>query len=152
MTAPNQLTPLDRRVRSFFLKYARQVHLDEEELGASFELGKDGRIWMHELNQGGPVNTTITFNPDRVMAMAHLHPTDFTSNDGNYERALSFSGLDINCVNELFLQNKATLDVVHYVSVDWGRLILKYDPVAYTITYIPGVWNMNPDPNAGFLP
>ena len=136
---PNELTPTDRLARNFIAKHVRDVHADQEEVGASID--KTGnRLRIHTVNQGGPNGTDITYNPRTVSSTVHLHP-------GVEPNQLTFSGKDINSANRV--SAKLSRNVSNYVSVNNGQYILRYDPEQYTITYLPGVWGQVP---GGFIP
>jgi hypothetical protein len=136
---PSALTMLDRMARVFIAQHVADVHADQEEVGASFDR-KGGGFKLHAVNQGGPNETNITYNPKTITATVHLHP-------GVEPEQLTFSGADINSANKISAQ--LSRNVPSYVSVNNGQYILRYDPQAYTISFLPGVWGQLP---GGFIP
>jgi hypothetical protein len=130
---------MDRTARVFIAQHVSDVHADQEEVGASFDHIK-GKLYVHAVNQGGPNSTNITYDPQTIVATVHLHP-------GTDPDQLTFSSGDINSANRVSAE--LSRSIPSYVSVNNGQYILRYDPGAYTITFLPGVWGQVP---GGFVP
>jgi len=133
MPAIGELTATDIMARFFIMQQVTTVLAEEKEAVVSINWGNDRNLYLCEVQWGSYGRSQTPLDSRRAVAVAHIH-----TSDAEIDR--HFSGLDINAANDLYQRQTMKDNVRSYVAVNGGQYLLRYDPKAFTITYIPGVW------------